>query len=248
MIDTTTKGKALFLIYEYLRKHNAPGLPLFKNLMRTALFRSAWYSDDHDELERIFRSLKDPWNFESSPYERERMKVLLREVERYRPASILEVGCAEGAFTMMLSTVTGRVVGIDVSPTAISRAQQRCPGLTFNTTSLEAFEPEEKFEVVICAETLYYIQDVRTAIDKLSSLGRRCIVSYIRRESGRLDGEIGRIPGIEMRTFEFGTKFLRRGMVAATWDAEHLAAGSHMTLNHRLRQSLFSSNEGVGSE
>ncbi len=188
-----------------------------KNIFRMLYFRSAWYSDDHVELERIFKTLKDPWNFESSPYEKERLKLLLAEVGQYPHGSVLEVGCAEGVFSSMLSTISDRVVGIDVSPTAVARATERCPGLTFMTSSLDAFNPGEKFDVVVCAETLYYIQDVSEAIRKISTLGRRCIVSYIQRESGRLDAEIGKIPGVEIRRYDIGAAILGRGMVVASW-------------------------------
>ncbi|HLF15545.1 MAG TPA: SAM-dependent methyltransferase [Bacteroidota bacterium] len=218
------KSGMLFLLCEYLSKNGSPGAPSLKNILRSVYFRSAWYSNDHGELERMFHTLKDPWNFESSRYEQERLKLLLGEVERHSNGSILEVGCAEGVFSSMLSTVTRRVVGIDVSPTAVARARERCPGMTFMTTSLEAFEPEAKFDLVVCAETLYYIQDVREAINKLSSLGRRCIVSYIQREAGRLDAEIEKIPGVEIRRYEIGTAILGRGMVAATWETENAAA------------------------
>ncbi len=213
------KSSLLFLLSGYLGRNGRPGVPAVKNIFRTLYFRSAWYSDDHRELERIFKTLKDPWNFESSPYEQERLKLLLDEVARCSPGSVLEVGCAEGVFTSMLSTMTDRVVGIDVSPTAVARARERCPGVTFMTTSLDSFDAAEKFDVVVCAETLYYIQDVREAINKLSSLGRRCIVSYIQRESGRLDAEIARIPGVEIRRYDIGSSILGRGMVAATWEA-----------------------------
>ena len=97
--------------------------------------------------------------------------------------------------------------------------------MTFFTASLETFAPREKFDLVVCAETLYYIREVREAISILSSLGRRCIVSYIQRESSRLDGEIEKIPRVEIRRHEIGTKLLRRGMVVATWETESVPSG-----------------------
>ncbi len=186
-------------------------------MLRTALFGTCWYQDDHDELERLFQGLRDPWNFETSDYERERMLVLAREVSRYPHASILEVGCAEGVFTEMLTAMSPRVMAIDVSATAVSRAQARCPGARCIAVSLDAFQAAEPFDLVVCAETLYYVRDVPRAIGKLSSLGRRCLVSYIRRESGRLDGYFEERPGVSVAHLELGARWLKRGMVVATW-------------------------------
>lgn len=224
MAEMSTKMSMLLLLCERLGRSGSRGLPSIKNIVRTLFFRQGWYSNDHAELERIFRTLKDPWNFESSPYEQERLMLLLQEVKGCPHDSILEVGCAEGVFTSMLSTLSSRVVGIDVSPTAVARARERCPDHTFFATSLESFESDEKFDLVICAETLYYIEDVPKAIRKLSSLGRRCIVSYIQRESNRLDGDIKDLPGVEFRRYEIGASLLRRGMVAAQWETEQYAA------------------------
>ncbi len=188
-----------------------------KNVLRTALFRSARYREDHDELELIFQALSDPWNFETSAYEQARLAWLLREVERHPHESVLEVGCAEGLFTRMLTTISPRVVGIDVSPTAVARARARCPEAICLTIGLDAFETWEPFDVVVCAETLYYVRDVGRALVKLSSLGRCCVVSYIRRESRRLDRYFERMPGVRFGRLDIGERLLLRGVNVATW-------------------------------
>lgn len=193
-------------------------LPALKSSFRAAFFRTCWYSDNHDELDRIFRNLKDPWNFETSPYERERFALLLDEVRKYPHGSVLEVGCAEGLFTGMLATLTKDIVAIDVSPTAIARAKERHPGPEFLATSLDDLRPGRKFDLVVCAETLYYIRDVAGAIEKLSSLGRWCIVSYLRRESKRLDAFFINRKSVEFREIRVGTGVSSGTMIIAAWE------------------------------
>jgi 2-polyprenyl-3-methyl-5-hydroxy-6-metoxy-1,4-benzoquinol methylase len=192
-------------------------LPALKSTFRAAFFRTCWYTDDHEELDRIYRNLKDPWNFETSTYEKERFALLLDEVKKYPHASILEVGCAEGLFTGMLAKHSRDIDAIDVSPTAIARAKERHPDPRFTATSLDDFHPGRKYDLVVCAETLYYIKDVAGAIEQLSALGRRCIVSYLRRESKRLDAFIQDIPSVEFREIRVGAGVSGGTMIVAAW-------------------------------
>lgn len=193
------------------------GLPALKAVIRTAFFRRAWYSDDHDELERMYKTLNDPWNFETSVYELNRFDLLLREVGKYPHDRVLEVGCGEGLFTSRLAMIARHVVAIDVSPTAVDRARRRCPDPTYVVASLDEFATGEKFDLVICAETLYYIKDVRRAIEKLSNLGRYCLVSYLGRESKRLDPYFERMPSAVIRRFEVGNGVMNRPVNIVIW-------------------------------
>ncbi len=192
--------------------------PFIKTLNRITRFRTGWYSDDHEELDRIFQAMSDPWNFASSPYEQYRLQVLLQEVARLPHDRVCEIGCAEGMFTEKLSSVCPQVTAIDVSPTAIHRARARCSTPRFHVTSLEAFQPNEHlFDLVVCAETLYYMKDVPGAIRKLSSLGRYCLVSYLEREAKALDKYFTGLPDVLCKTVEFDTGVLKRRMVCITW-------------------------------
>jgi SAM-dependent methyltransferase len=195
-------------------------LPALKSSFRAAFFRTCWYSDNHDELDRIYRSLKDPWNFETSAYERERFAILLDEVKRHPHGSILEVGCAEGMFTTMLTELTRDIVAIDVSPTAIARARERHPVPQFIATSLDGLDPGRKYDLVVCAETLYYIKDVAGAIEKLSAVGKRCVVSYLRRESKRLDPYLRNLRSVEFREIRVGSGVSGGTMIVAAWETQ----------------------------
>jgi SAM-dependent methyltransferase len=192
-------------------------LPALKSSFRAAFFRTCWYTDNHDELDRIYRNLKDPWNFETSGYERERFSLLLEEVRKHPHDSIVEVGCAEGLFTGMLTELSREIVAIDVSPTAISRAKEKHPDPHFIAASLDDFRPVKKYDLVVCAETLYYIRDVAGAIEKLSAIGRWCVVSYLGRESKRLDPHIRRMPSVDFREVRVGKGMTGGRMIIAAW-------------------------------
>ncbi len=195
--------------------------PALKTAWREVFHRPRWYGDKFHELEQLFQWSEDPWNFERSRYEQERLRVLLDHVKQYPHEKILEVGCAEGIFTAELNKIAKEVVAIDVSPTALARAKRRCPEVTFLLTNLQEFTWDSQFDIVICAETLYYIKDVAAAIQKLTSLGKYCLVSYGQSKTKRLDPYISRVPLLEYEKFEKSYWLWKRAMNIAVWENNH---------------------------
>jgi SAM-dependent methyltransferase len=70
----------------------------------------------------------DPWQIESSEYERARCVHLLRMLAERRYARTLEIGCGAGYFTHLLAGVAEPIVALDISPTAIARARRLWTG------------------------------------------------------------------------------------------------------------------------
>lgn len=192
--------------------------PVLKTAWREIFYRIPWYRDNFAKLERLFRWSEDPWNFERSPYEQERFRSLLKTVRELPHDTILEVGCGEGTFTHHLTSLKSQIVAIDVSATAISRARQRCPNVTLLQRSLHDFSSHLKFDLVLCLETLYYVKDVQRAIERLSSLGRFCMVSYLDREQKTLDPFFERMQLVKSERFEKSYGLWRRGMTLVVWE------------------------------
>ncbi len=105
----------------------------------------------------------DPWAYGTSAYEAARREALLDVLPRPRYRAALEVGCGEGYTTRLLAGRAGRVVGLDISPLALARA--RLAGLPPNVTlargdlleaGTPAAAPPVAFDLVVCAELLYY--------------------------------------------------------------------------------------------
>jgi len=71
-------------------------------------------------------------------------------------SSLLDVGCGIGTLADYLPALS--YTGIDVSQKAIAVAQERHPG-TFICSDAESFLIDEKFDVVLFNETLYYLED-----------------------------------------------------------------------------------------
>ncbi|MFY9552487.1 MAG: class I SAM-dependent methyltransferase [Thermoanaerobaculia bacterium] len=150
-------------------------------------------SGGYDRFERLYARRPDPWG--GAVLERARRKYewlggVLRAHAPYE--SILDVGCGEGLFSRQLRALSPRVVGVDVSLTAVRRARQLVPDATFVNASLEELELSKAFDLVTAVEMLYYVRSPEEALEKLKGLGRNVFLSYTDRDCERLDSMVDR--------------------------------------------------------
>ena len=118
--------------------------------------------DNRFEFERLYLEKSDPWEMRSSPYEQKKYRRTLDNIleQRRSPERILEVGCSVGSFTAMLAEHFAEVVAIDFSGEAIASAGEYCRGannIRFIRSDLQSLRLDTAFDVVVCAEILYYI-------------------------------------------------------------------------------------------
>jgi ubiquinone/menaquinone biosynthesis C-methylase UbiE len=119
-------------------------------------------------FEKVF-TREDPWRHFVSEYEHRKYLKQIEAIKQYapHPQNILEIGCAEGAHTLMVGRAfpEARILGIDISKTAVERAKQNCQHLQ-NVNIIQAdirelfkkgYFPENTFDVVIQSESLYYL-------------------------------------------------------------------------------------------
>jgi 2-polyprenyl-3-methyl-5-hydroxy-6-metoxy-1,4-benzoquinol methylase len=126
----------------------------------------------------IFSQQADPWRKEkTAAYQKKSYKHLLSLITRVPHRSILEIGCAQGDFTRELVRISSQVTAIDVSASAIATAQKQITGVAFQTVSLEDFTADSTFDVIVCAEVLYYILNRKKALQKLHELGTYVVTS-----------------------------------------------------------------------
>lgn len=131
-------------------------------------------------VDKTYQSLQreltndDPWRLDDNPFERERHTQLLRlSLSNGTVSTGLEIGCAAGAFTEKLAPHCRRLTVIDVMPRAIGRAVQRTKRwshISWAAIDILQFSTEELFDLIVVAEVLYYLEDMRrmrTAIDKM---------------------------------------------------------------------------------
>jgi SAM-dependent methyltransferase len=103
----------------------------------------------------------DAWGYLAHRYEHERHAYLMDVIRHEPAATVLELGCAEGVVTRQLGIMPGvkRVVAMDLARAALARAETRCcdiPAIRFVSGDVFGALPEGPFDLVLCAELLYY--------------------------------------------------------------------------------------------
>lgn len=110
-------------------------------------------------FEAKYRQSQDPWNFAGSPYERDRYQVTLRSLMRRHYRRAFEPACSVGELTAGLATRCGEVLAIDIAPSAVERARERCAHLSnvaISCADLGAQCPAGPFDLIVFSELGYY--------------------------------------------------------------------------------------------
>jgi SAM-dependent methyltransferase len=108
----------------------------------------------------LYRREPDPWNFETSDYERAKYKATLCALPRERYDNALEIACSVGVFTRMLAERTRALLAIDVSPDALERARRRnleYPHVRFERRTMPYEYPEGTFDLTTVCEVGFYL-------------------------------------------------------------------------------------------
>jgi 2-polyprenyl-3-methyl-5-hydroxy-6-metoxy-1,4-benzoquinol methylase len=138
-----------------------------------------------------------------------RYSVLIGYVrERGADLRVLDVGCGVGLLRGRLPAGTvGRFVGTDPSEAAIAQARAAFPGDAWHVAALPdaALGP---FDVIVCNEMLYYVEDLDALLARLDSLlapGGRLLSSIVRHPGAftldrALDGRFRRRDAVVVRS------------------------------------------------
>jgi SAM-dependent methyltransferase len=104
----------------------------------------------------------DYWELESSPFEAAKYARQLELVSGRRYGTILEVGCGGGVFTRSLAPLARRVVALDVSPAAVTRARSGGTAggvIDYRVINVMEFNSaaDGPFDLIVMSETIYYL-------------------------------------------------------------------------------------------
>lgn len=134
---------------------------------------SAWLKFSFNML---FRLARDPWQYSSS-YEQWKYEQELQLLPPIPFSQALELGCAEGIFTVKLAARVKQLVAADIASVALMRANQRCVLQQCENVQLIQFDitqdelPLERFDLIVCSEVLYYVGNqtiLREVTEKLA--------------------------------------------------------------------------------
>jgi SAM-dependent methyltransferase len=104
----------------------------------------------------------DPWDFESSAYERDRCVRLLKMVAGRHYTRALEIGCGAGYLTRLLAPHADQIVALDISETAIDRARALSAGkasVEFRVANIMDYEPQVDgpWDLILFSDTICYL-------------------------------------------------------------------------------------------
>lgn len=112
----------------------------------------------------------DPWRYRSSEYERAKYDATLAALPRQHYHSAIEAGCSIGELSRRLSSRCDKLIGIDISDVALKEARSRnadLPHLSFVKGELPADWPNEKADLILLSEILYFLS--AEEIDQLAA-------------------------------------------------------------------------------
>lgn len=96
--------------------------------------------------------------FKTSAAYEEQERVLRELLGSIEFDSVLEIGCGFGRMTAIVQEFKpSRYLAIDVSHEQLAEAERRVPGPEYLLTSVEEFDTDEKFDLVLASEVLMHI-------------------------------------------------------------------------------------------
>lgn len=113
-------------------------------------------------FERMYRESVDPWDFSESEYEQSRYRATIAALDKPRYERAFEPGCSVGELSRLLAQRCDRLDAMDISTTAIARAQHRCSELsnvTFHVGGLPHQTPSGVFDLIVFSEIGYYFEE-----------------------------------------------------------------------------------------
>ena len=115
---------------------------------------------DRDYFEELYAGSRDPWEFETSGYERRKYARTLEALDGRRFRHALEVGSSIGVFTAMLAPLCDELLAVDTSERAVTEAKKRLSEFKHvhvERRTLPEEMPEGPFDLIVASEVLYYL-------------------------------------------------------------------------------------------
>ena len=135
----------------------------------------------------VYGANEDPWQFTTSPYERDKYAATLAALPRQLYESGFEIGCSIGVLTQQLANHCRQLLSVDVSEVALRQARQRlagAPQVRIESRVIPADFPDELFDLILVSEVGYYwsMDDLQKAqqlmIDHLQPGGQLLLVHW----------------------------------------------------------------------
>lgn len=117
---------------------------------------------------------------EGDYYSNEMINVKYETPQKYcKDKDVLDLGCGTGYFTYKLATYAKMIIGVDFAEKLLEKANKK--GKDFKNCNILLIQgditkiplKEDRFEVVYCYATLYYVEDVESTLIEMNRVLRR---------------------------------------------------------------------------
>ena len=111
-------------------------------------------------FEARYRADPDPWDYETSRYERDKYAATLAACGPGPFSSALELGGSIGVFSRQLAPRCRRLTTIDGAPMAVAAARSRlrgCDHVEIIAGTIPDDVPRRRYDLVVASEVLYYL-------------------------------------------------------------------------------------------
>jgi SAM-dependent methyltransferase len=108
----------------------------------------------------VYRANEDPWQFASSPYEREKYTATLAALPNARYQNAYEIGCSIGVLSALLAERCDNLLSVDASELPLKAARERLaryPHVTVERQYVPAQFSAGNFDLILLSEVGYYL-------------------------------------------------------------------------------------------
>ncbi|RYE20909.1 MAG: methyltransferase domain-containing protein [Sphingobacteriaceae bacterium] len=122
-------------------------------------------------FDHVYQQNQDPWDFENSPYEKQKYEATLAALPRPVYENVFEVGCSIGVLTKQLASRSKKLLSVDVADLALAKAKERLkdfPKVKIQKMTVPQQFPEETFDLILLSEVGYYLS--KNDLEKLAAL------------------------------------------------------------------------------
>ncbi|MEM3736463.1 MAG: class I SAM-dependent methyltransferase [Candidatus Bathyarchaeia archaeon] len=108
------------------------------------------------------------WERKVEPFEATLAKYQVKKlIELCKGPRVLDVGCGDGTITRELCKHFTYVDGVDASKTQVDIAKKNVSCVTFYVSTIEDFEPKDKYDSIVMVDILEHIEDPVKALKKI---------------------------------------------------------------------------------
>ena len=137
------------------------------------------------EFERMYEDCDDPWHQTELKWHKLSFSrnIAILNMKRLNIESIIEFGCGFGFFTNMIKESMINVKGVDISPRAISKAENLFPKIDFSVNTIQNMLETQKevcmkYDAFLLSEITWYIlSDIDMIIKNLKEFSGKYLIN-----------------------------------------------------------------------